>query len=258
MGVIVAIGGGDNGWGNSKYETGPADRLITELTKKMRPILLFIGFAAKDPEEYFRIIRDIYEKYNCDCVHLDEDSCKKGRAQEFVDQSDIIYVGGGNTYRLMCKIRRFGLDRILTEACCNGSNKVFCGVSAGAIIWSAYGNSATRSKNGTFTPVCVTGLGIIDVLYCPHVSRDGFRTESTRKMLKRKPGKIGLEVDFAAIVVYEDCYDIIALDERAVARKCYWKKGLYYKKQLLLGKCTPIADLYDLDGEVQIDDSCRN
>lgn len=248
MGYIVAIGGGDNGWGSSQYETQVIDEYIIKLANKKNPRFLFIGFAAKVPEEYFRTMVGIYSKYQCEFKHLDEEACKNGKAGSLIEEADIIYVGGGNTYKLMCKIRNLGIADLLIKAYNNYADKVFCGVSAGAIIWCAKGNSATRFKNGQCTPVCVSGLNILNILYCPHSVRDPFREESTKKMLKRMPGKIGLEIDYAALVVKDGFYSIISLDNRAMARKSYWKSGSYYTKLLKLDENQLVDTLYNLDG----------
>lgn len=45
MGKIVAIGGGENGHHNTKYETAPFDKEIIRLTGKQNPNFLFIGLV---------------------------------------------------------------------------------------------------------------------------------------------------------------------------------------------------------------------
>ena len=45
----------------------------------------------------------------------------------------IIYVGGGNTLKMMRRWRRLGVDDLLRSAHSRGA--VLCGVSAGAICW---------------------------------------------------------------------------------------------------------------------------
>lgn len=248
MGYIVAIGGGDNGWGISKYETENADEAIVELSGRKKPHFLFIGFAAKAPEDYYRIICDIFGKYNCRFTHLDIEACRRGHAKEMIHSADIIYVGGGNTYKLMRNIRKYKLDILLTGVYYN-SNTVLCGVSAGAICWCRYGNSATRYNNeGVCTPIRVKGLGLLNVLYCPHCSRDFFRSETTKEMLRKTPQLIGLEMDYSAIVISEArFFRIVTLNEKSVAKKVYWYRGKYYTQELLNWKNTPIEELYKFD-----------
>lgn len=248
MGCIVAIAGGDNGWGNSCYETGLADKAIVELTYKKTPRLLFIGFAAKEPEEYYKTICKIFAKYNCQFEHLNVDACKNRYAETMIKSADIIYVGGGNTYKLMRNIKKYKLDSLLADTYYS-RNVVLCGVSAGAICWCKYGNSATRFKGDVCAPIRIKGIDLVNVLYCPHSTRDFFRSQTTKDMLRRTPRLIGLEMDFSAIVIDENQFRIIPLNEKAVAKKKYWVGGTYYSKNLQYQKKLDVKELYKLDGK---------
>lgn len=56
--------------------------------------------------------------------------------------SDIVYVGGGNTLKMMKIWRKTGFDAILREAYENGI--VCAGISAGANCWFEFGHSDSR------------------------------------------------------------------------------------------------------------------
>ena len=60
-----------------------------------------------------------------------------GVLRELVRSQDVIYVGGGNTLRMMTLWRRRGVDRLLVAAAEAGT--VLAGISAGAICWCAAG-----------------------------------------------------------------------------------------------------------------------
>ena len=82
-------------------------------------------------------------------------------------RADILYVGGGNTLRLMTLLRRAGAVPLLDAAQDRGS--VLCGVSAGAICWCRYGNSDSRKfTSGSDQLIKVSGLGYLPVQFCPH------------------------------------------------------------------------------------------
>lgn len=84
-----------------------------------------------------------------------------------MEWADFIYVGGGNTLRLMTLLRRCGGDRLLDEAYKRGT--VLSGVSAGGICWCSCGNSDSRKfTSGSDQLIKVTGLGYLPVLFCPH------------------------------------------------------------------------------------------
>lgn len=51
-----------------------------------------------------------------------------------LDDADIIYVMGGNTFTLLKKIRESGADEILSERLSGTSNLIYIGVSAGSIL----------------------------------------------------------------------------------------------------------------------------
>ena len=51
-----------------------------------------------------------------------------------LDDADIIYVMGGNTFTLLKKIRESGADEILSERLSGTSNLMYIGVSAGSIL----------------------------------------------------------------------------------------------------------------------------
>ena len=52
---------------------------------------------------------------------------------KIINQSDIIYVGGGNTKSMLAVFREWRLDQFLISAYQSG--KILAGVSAGAICW---------------------------------------------------------------------------------------------------------------------------
>lgn len=103
MGKIVAIGGGENGHHNTKYETAPFDKEIVRLTGKAKPNFLFIGLANKYPDYYFEVMDGIYNgMYGCSTDYLRYEEIKDKNIKSYkIKKADIIYVGGGNTYKLM-------------------------------------------------------------------------------------------------------------------------------------------------------------
>ncbi len=247
MGIIVAIGGGENGHHNTKYETAIFDKKIIELTKKASPNFLFIGLANRYPEYYFEVMNGIYgEMYGCKTEHLTYDDIKNPNiAKCKIAKADIIYVGGGNTYKLMTLFRRFGIDKLLTDA--YNAGKVMCGVSAGAICWCSFGNSDSRKlSSGKNQIIKVSGLGFLDILFCPHFLKEKDRAESLKQMMKRTYKIPSLALDHAALMVVDDVVQILKLEQDSVAKKCYWAKGkyieedlsdhMYYDKQKLFNK----------------------
>lgn len=220
---IFAMGGGENGWNGSVYNMEKFDREIIKLSKKSRPILLFIGFAANVEEVYFEVIENNFSRLGCVCKHLTRNDCKQGLAEKKIKDADIIYVGGGNTNKLMRTMRRFHLDTILSNNYCE--DKVLCGVSAGAICWCTFGNAVKRDKMGEKTTYRVPGIGLINILYCPHIIRDPFRKSGLEKMLSKTKGVNAIALDNAALEIVDGKYRILFIDnEESTAFKVVVRK----------------------------------
>ena len=138
---IVVIGGGQL----RRLETLPIDRRIVELAGRKRPGALFIPTASGDPEEYIHSFHDVYgRRLRCrtDVLTLTRNRPAPREIAAVIRRADLVYVGGGNTYRMMRIWRRLGVDRLLREAA--GRGTVLSGLSAGAICWFRIGHSDSR------------------------------------------------------------------------------------------------------------------
>ena len=239
MGYIIAIGGGENGWNGSKYELLRADEEIIRLANKPSPVLLFVGFASLKPDEYFDVIKQIFTKYNCRIINLDPLACENGEAPALINQADIIYVGGGRTKMLLSLVRKYGLEDLLVAAYERGA--VLCGVSAGANCWFSYGNALGMPKKDGFPQSSYfKGLGLLDIVYCPHIIRDPFRHDSMREYLRTHPGKTGVEIDYAALEIIDGSFRIIPLDDRAKAIKEWWNGDVLEEEMIPWDKFMPV------------------
>lgn len=244
---IVAIGGGESGRIGTLYETKLFDQLIVSLTKKDKPNLLFISFSqnTKDSaDSYYQLIKHNYSNLGCNSTHLsEEDLIDINIVKNKIKSADIIYVGGGDTLRLMNIIRRYNIDTLLKEA--GDSGTILCGISAGAICWCNYGTSKSRKYiSNPYKQIKVKGLGIIPILFCPHYDEEVRQIELQRIMRTTKEVSIALD-SCVAIHINGNRYKIIKSKEHCNAYKCYWSKGQYIKYELseegtireLLSKC---------------------
>ena len=246
MGKIVAIGGGENGHHNTKYETAPFDKEIIRLTEKAKPSFLFIGLANKYPDYYFEVMDVIYNgMYGCSTDYLRYEEIKNNElTSNKIKKADIIYVGGGNTYKLMRLFKLYGIDKMLIEA--YNEDKVLCGVSAGAICWCDYGNSDSRKISSKSNQMIrVSGLGLIKVLFAPHIVKEPNRIESVKQMMKRTYKIPAVKLDNAALEIIDNKYRILTIDDNSVAEKCYWKKGEYLTENIVCNEFRSIEELYE-------------
>lgn len=206
--------------------TAALDKEIISLSGKKRPNVLFIPTASSDEDSYCRNFRKVYgEKFGCDVDFLlllkDPPSGKMIRQK--ISEADIIYVGGGNTLKMMRRWRFLNVDQLLISAVNNG--KVMAGTSAGAICWFQYGHSDSIAyyHPDDWDWIRVKCLGILPFTACPHVLAEG-RLQHFQKMILKKGG-LGIALDdCTAMEVIGDEFRIITSKANAKAYKVF-KKG---------------------------------
>lgn len=229
---IIAIGGGEIGRPGFPIETTAIDKEIIKLTGKKNPKLLFIPTASSDSEGYYQTVKKHFgKKLGCkvDVLYLIKNKLSKKEIENKIFKSDIIYVGGGNTLKMMQTWRKSGVDRILIKAYHKGI--VMSGVSAGSICWFKNGNSDSRKfANPDAGLIKVSGLGLINALHCPHYDFEAYRKDDLKKMMKKTPG-IAIAMDnCCALEVIDDEYRVITSKSTANAYKVYWKANKYHKE----------------------------
>ena len=90
-----------------------------------------------------------------------------------LEEADVLFFGGGCTYRLMCWINESGLAKLLPEML---KSKVYMGLSAGSMITgpdlslrlskAIYGEEAEKNS--------MAGLGLVDFYFLPHLNNPHF------------------------------------------------------------------------------------
>lgn len=205
MGKIVAISGGEIGRPGTNVETLAIDRRIIELSGRSNPKLLFIPTASGDSEGYVKAVEEHFGKrLGCkvESLLLFRQRPSKKEIEKKILGSDIIYVGGGNTLRMMKLWRKLGVDTILKKAFDRGI--VLCGLSAGAICWFRYGCSDSRKfSSGSTDMIRVKGLDLLPYIFCPHYDTEKNRSAGMQKLMVRTPG-VGLALDECTAVEHVD------------------------------------------------------
>lgn len=226
---IIAIGGGDF----KRYKTLKIDQEIIRLANKENPNFLFIPTASNDNEQYATAMTKHFSDLGCtfSVLNLVKKAPAFTQIKESIKNADIIYVGGGNTLRMMKRWRLLGIDTLLAQARERGA--VLCGVSAGSICWFNHGNSDSRKDNNPDAPyIKVTALGFIDALHCPHYDTESERQESLKQMMRRYAGVALALEDCAALEIVGDTYRLITSQPEARGYKIYWKNGEFYKEEI--------------------------
>ena len=232
MRKIIALGGGEIGRPGYPVETTAIDEEIIRLSGKNRPGLLFIPTATNDSETYIEAIQKQFGKrLGCtvDILRLITEKPRYWEIQKKVEKADIIYVGGGNTLRMMKRWRKTGLDRILTEAYEKGT--VLSGLSAGAICWFRYGSSDSRKfKNPEASLIRVRGLNLINGLFCPHYDVEPDRKPHLKALMRNTSGIAIAVENCCAIEIVDDSYRILTSKNGSKAYKVYWHRGQFYEE----------------------------
>jgi dipeptidase E len=239
MRKIIAIGGGEIGRLGVKNETLGIDREIVKLSGKKNPKLLFIPTASGDAPGYVTSVEKHFgKKLGCkvDSLELLAKKYAKKEIAEKILKSDIVYVGGGNTLKMMKAWRKFGVDVLLAKAM--KKDIVLSGLSAGSICWFRYGNSDSGrfGKNKKASMIRVKGLNMIPALHCPHYDIEKGREASLKEMMKKNAG-VAIAIDnCAALEIIGYDYRILKSKKSANAYKVYWKDGKYFKELIVARK----------------------
>jgi dipeptidase E len=200
---------------------------LVALSGKPNPVVLFIPTACSDDPVYVKLMEALFLRFGCRYNSLPLFGTRRTveELRQIVFSSDIIFVGGGNTQKMLRKWKKTGFDKILVEAFDKGI--VLSGVSAGAICWFNFGVSDSKSfyLEGDKSMVKLRGLGLIDAVFCPHLDSEPHRKPWVDKIMKRTPGvSIALEDDLALEVV-EEKWRIISARPDARAFKVFWSGG---------------------------------
>jgi dipeptidase E len=244
MANIIAIGGGGFG---SEHGITPIHQEIINRTGKTNPHLVFIPTASADADKYIaRMHQEFVETLGCtmDALLLIKEKPTLEDIAQRIKTADIIYVGGGNTLKMMNLWRKLGIDKLLMQAYAAG--KVMCGPSAGSICWFAFGNSDSRKDNNPQAPLIkVRGLGLINALHCPHYDSETERKESLKAMMKKVHKLVAIAIDdCCALQIADDSFRILSTKPTANAYKVYWHKGVFYEE--VIAKTSTFASLAEL------------
>ncbi len=229
QGTVFAIGGG--GFADPKKRL-VLDRELFRLSGKTHPRMLVIPTASGDKEPQWQLLH-FGGRLGCriDVLNLLHEKPSLQELRKRILGADIIFVGGGNTYRMLKIWKRRGVDRILKEAYQRG--KVLAGISAGAICWFQHGNSDSRKKHPKDkTLIRVSGMSWLDGFLCPHYDSEPHRQLSLKNMM-RKSSEVAIALeDFCGIEVSNGAYRIVA-EPGKKAYRIFWQGGKYYREVIL-------------------------
>ena len=214
MKKLVCIGGGEIPRYKDgillPYETKEIDEEIVRLSGKETPKLLFISIASSHPDEYFNGINKVYTVLGCIVNHLNINQSYEELKKEILG-TDIIYIGGGNTARMMRVFKRNKVNEYLKLAYEKGI--ILTGLSAGAMCYFTNGYSdSNRSTNPEASLCLVKCLDIIPYCFCPHYNEQ--ERKSFDEFVKNKHfNGLALEDNTALVYIDGEIKGIIKSDD---------------------------------------------
>lgn len=134
--------------------------------------MLFVPTASDDADSYCLIVAEVYGKElgcSVDHLRLASESPSIAKIEDQIGQADLIYVGGGNTQKMLDTWRMYGVDNLLKQQ--SATDVVLAGVSAGAICWFEFGHSDSESFSDKpdWEYTLIAGLGFCNGIFCPHL-----------------------------------------------------------------------------------------
>ena len=125
-----------------------------------RQRLLFIAFASSEPDQYARLMREAMGplRISVEAAHAVAD------VPDAVAKAEAVFVGGGNTFRLLHRMRAAGALDVLRERALDGMP--YIGVSAGSNL--ACPTIRTTNDMPIVHPGPFEALGLIPFQVNPH------------------------------------------------------------------------------------------
>jgi len=158
---LIAIGGGGFAHG-----TDPA--LEAFVLHHAAGAATRIGYIATANGYEATAIARFHQRFGPHCAHTTAmpPGMQGAPAAKWLQSLNAVFVGGGNTARLLAHWRKTSLDRLLRDAA--GQGLLLAGVSAGAMVWFEAGLSDTLGAG--LAPLA--GLGLFRGSFCPHYSSE--------------------------------------------------------------------------------------
>lgn len=216
---IVAIGGGEIGriktYPDGRQEQKPIetlaiDKKIIQMTEKTNPNLLFIGTASNDSPDYLKpVVNHFGQRLGCNvsALELAKSTPTETEMRKALDDTDVVYVGGGDTLLLVTRWQETGFDKLLKEY--GEKGVVLSGLSAGAICWfDWYDNDEyienDRGEKDWSKLDLLPGLGFIKGFCVPHYNTKNAQEKALFNNLLVKKSVYGYALDNGVAMIFDN------------------------------------------------------
>ena len=237
---IFAVGGG----GFTHEENSDcSDRMLEDYLLTLSspyPNIGYIGHASNDDPARLSAFYARFEGV-ANPSHLSV-AADVTAAKAFVDDLDILYVGGGSTLNMLSHWHKTGIASVLMAAGHHGV--ILSGVSAGAICW--FEQVLLSAEENVF--VLAAGLGLISGSACPHYSNDSSRQIAYDTQIKTGNLLSGVAIDDGVGVHIIN--GVVAKVVRAGDGNAYFVKGRSADADW--PACDEIGDAYGCDTKCDV------
>jgi len=148
---------------------------LVNLIKKEKPYMLYFSTGMKDDLRSINHFLSTFEGLNINIkvIKLIKENVDIDKLDEEFNKADIVYIGGGNTDFINKTFKNLSIDKLFFKY--SDCNKVYAGISAGAIMYcnSGMGDSYSyKDHDRIYNFKMVNGLGLLDTYVCPHYQKD--------------------------------------------------------------------------------------
>ena len=190
---IIAIGGG----GFTHSQDRDLEDFILSKCNLKNPKICFLPSISNGNEKKISLFYQRFKFFSSKLSHIELED-KTCNYKEQIMSQNIIYVGGGNTFQMIEKWKKFGIDKHLLKAYEKGI--ILSGVSAGAVCW--FDKILTDSKGKGFQ--IINGLNFVRGSCTPHTSSQKSRLIEFKKMIKNNNMPSGFAIDDGVAIYFEN------------------------------------------------------
>lgn len=159
-----------------------AGTLLKDQVKGKNVVFIPTASINEDYKEYVGSARELWKDMNVQITELEISVEPISTIQKEIEEADIIYFTGGNSFFLIEQIRKTGVDKLIQKHLKLG--KLYVGESAGAIV-CAKDLSYIKLMDEVpedYSREDYSGLGLIDFFVVPHYLCPPF-IESSQKII---------------------------------------------------------------------------
>ena len=194
VGDIIVIGGG--GFGGHSQNFLIEDYILKQ-ARCDNPSICFLPTASAENDAYIARFFEVFSQLQCQpkVLRLFQ---RTPDVKSLILNSDIIYVGGGNTKSMLAVFKAWGIDQLLQQS--NQQGTVLAGVSAGMICWYEQGITDSYQDKMDILPC----LSMIPGCACPHYDSEGDRQPLVHQLIQDNIIQECIAVEDGAAIHYKD------------------------------------------------------